>query len=206
MKTPDQLFSTPWMSRAAAVLLLLLVLTLLYLWVIAPLRMAYANSDARIVELKDLVTRIERIASERDVLRDEVARFSSQPENVTYYLTGETEAVAGAALQARLTSVIANSGGSLASVQALPGADDHGLRRIAVRVQLAGGIETLVNVLHSLETGLPLLFVSDLDIQSQSAPMMAINEPYTEPVLAVSAEIYGYLPPGTGAEGEAATP
>jgi general secretion pathway protein M len=200
---PYQLLSTPWISRAAAILLLMAVLLVAYAWVIAPLQAAYHDTDARIEEVKELVVRTERIAAEREALQAEALRLSSQPESAIYYLTGETEAVAGAALQARITSVIGNSGGSLGSIQALPGTGDHGLRRIAVRVQLAGGIQTLVNVLHGLETGLPLLFVGDLDIQSQSAPMMAVNEPHSEPILAISAEIYGYLPPATVSHVEA---
>lgn len=188
-------FSTPWISRAAALLLLLMLFAIVYLWAIVPLRVSYAEIDSRIAEARELVTRTERIALKRDTLRQEAERLSSQPENTIYYLTGETEAVAAAALQARVSSVIGNSGGNLGSIQALPGSDDHGLRRIAVRVQLTGGIETLLNSLHSLETGLPLLFVGELDIQSQGSPAMAVDGSQAAPMLIVSAEIHGYLPP-----------
>lgn len=206
MMTTSPLFSTPWISRTAAILLLAAVLLIVYLWVIAPLRAAYVGADARIEEVKDLVTRTERIAADRDVLRAESQRLSSQPETAIYYLTGETEAVAAAALQARITSVIGNSGGNLGSVQALPGTDDNGLRRIAVRVQMVAGIGSLLNVLHGLETGLPLLFVGNLDVQSQLSPMAAVDVPQAEPMLTVSAEIYGYLPPAGVVNEEAVTP
>ncbi len=180
----------------------MLLLAIVYLWGIVPLRVSYADIDTRIDEARELMTRSERIALQRDALRQEAERLSSQPENTIYYLTGETEAVAAAALQARVSSVIGNSGGNLGSIQALPGSDDHGLRRIAVRVQLTGGIETLLNSLHGLETGLPLLFVGDLDVQSQGSPAMAVDGSQAAPLLIVSAEIHGYLPPAAVAEPE----
>ena len=206
MMMPGLLFSTPWLSRAAAVLLLTMVVSIVYLWGIVPLREAYADVDARIAEARDMALRTERVAAQRDALGAEVRRLSSQPENAVYYLAGETEAVAGAALQARVSAVIGSSRGNLGSIQALPGIDDQGLRRIAVRVQLSGDIETLLASLHGLETGLPLLFIGDLGVQSQGPAAMIAGASPAASMLTVSAEIYGYLPPASAATLEPASP
>jgi general secretion pathway protein M len=196
----SSLFSTPWLSRTAAVLLLLLVMALAWVWIAEPLAAAHRDANLRIDEAREQLMRLEHLAAERTTLEARAAALAAQPDVMAYYLTGDTDAVAAAALQAKITALVNGNGGSLGSIQPMPGAEDHGLRRIAVRIQMTAPINALLSTLHSLETELPLLFVSDLDIQSQLPPSAAAMALQSEPLLIITAEVSGYLASTAGVD------
>jgi hypothetical protein len=72
-------------------------------------------------------------------------------------------------------------------------AEDRGLRRVAIRLQMTAELGSLVRVLHGLETGIPLLFVDNLELQSQVAA--SIGRRRAGAPLIVDFDLYGYLPP-----------
>ena len=189
------MFSTPWLSRLTALLLLGVVVVALDVFVVEPLMAAYARTDQAIAEARDMLARYDRLGAARDGLARQVAQLAEKPENTAYYLTGGTDALAAAELQGKLKTLVESSGGTIGSMQALPAVDEQNLKRVAIRLDMSAPILPLLRVLQGLESGVPLLFVDNLDIQSRLISLPQEDAAEQEPVLAVGFDVYGYLPP-----------
>jgi general secretion pathway protein M len=190
------MFTTPWLSRAAALLLLATALAAVYIWIVAPIAAAYARTDADIAETRELVDRYDRLAAARPSLEAQLAAIAQKPDTAAYYLIGATDALAAAALQARVTALVEQSGATLLSIQTLATTEERGLRRVAIRLQMTAETSPLVRVLYGLEAGIPLLFVDNLELQSQAAPAVDLDAAPASAPLIVGFDLYGFLPPG----------
>lgn len=187
------MLTTSWISRLVALLLAAAAVLACFVLIIEPLRSAYATADAAIADARDTLLRYERIASLRASLEQQAADLARGGGPANSYLDGETDALAAAALQRRITTLFASAGGGIRSVQVLPTREEAGLRRVTIRLQFTSTIEPLVRVLHELEAGRPVLFIDNLDIQSR-LPVGAAEGDDPEPTLAVSLDLYGFLP------------
>jgi general secretion pathway protein M len=189
------MFQTPWLSRLAALLLLAAVLAAGYMWAVEPIMAAHARADLAIAETRDLQARFARLAAARSSLEAQAAAVEKTPAATAYYLAGETDALAAADLQARVTTLVESSGGALASIQTLPSQVEEGFTRIAIRLQMSSSIEALVRILHGLETGVPLLFLDNLEVQAPGAAYAGADPSFAQQPLIVSFDLYGFLPP-----------
>jgi len=188
------MFSTPWLSRLAALLLLVAVAAAIYIWVVEPLRIAYADSAAAIVEARELLARFDARTANRAALEAAVAAAEKPPDLGAFYLSGETDTLAAADLQGRLTSQLTGVGATIGSMQTLPSREVSGLNRVTVRVEMSATMMVLARAVHGLETGTPLLFLDNMQIASRLR-LSQQQTVYEEPSLTVVVDVYGYLAP-----------
>jgi general secretion pathway protein M len=188
-------FTTPLISRAAALLLLLTAIFAGYTFLVEPMIVGYGENDAQIEEARNQLARFERMAAMRPALTRQVNEFRAKEESLGYYLTGRTDALAAAALQDRVNTLVSDKGGTLSSVQPMPGVEDHGLTRVTLRVQMTGTTEALFDILYALESGAPLVFIDNLDIQSsQQASGGTDSTALPSADLTVAFDLSGYSP------------
>lgn len=188
------LFTTPLVSRLAALLLLATAALAAYTFLLEPMIIGYTETSQQIEEMRDQLARFERAAATRPVLAKQTKDFEAQQRSVGYFLSGTTDALAAASLQDRVHDLIITSGGTLDSVEPVPGVEEHRLMRITLHVQMTGTSETLFDVLYALEAGNPILFVDDLNIESHNTAV-GESDVGSEPAdLAVNFDLSGYLP------------
>ena len=183
------------LSRSLALALLLAALLGAYQLVLLPVLAAWRQTESEIEQAQTLLARYRALAEQRAQLAERVRAQEEAAETVAGYLTGPSDALAAAALQDRVKSVIERAEGELRSTQILPAqAVETGVsaRRTAVRIQFGVSVEGLQEVLYELETGEPYLFVDDLSIRERRVRRRR-NAPETEAVLDVSVEISGYV-------------
>jgi len=190
------MFATPWISRAAALLLLVAVLGGAWIWAVEPIAAAYRQTDADLADGRDMLQRFERLGAARAALEAQLKAIEERPATTAYYLAGATDALAAAALQERVTALVESSGASIVSIQTLPTSEEEGLRRVAIRLQMASELPPLLRILHGLETGVPVLFLDNIELQSYNLAYGEEEQPAVEPQLTVGFDLYGYLPPG----------
>lgn len=186
--------SLAWLSRIAAVVLLLLLLGGAYVLGVGPLIATYRQNEADLVEAQDLLSRLRSVAGTEDDLEEKVREIAERQALQSYYLTKETDALAAAELQDRIKVTVGENGGTIRSIQTLLGEDEDEFRRVTLRMQMTTTTEAFLRIIHALETGQPLLFVDNVDIQSRSTRRTG-GQPATEPLLTVSLDLYGYRPP-----------
>lgn len=193
------MFATPWISRLTALLLLVLVLFGTYLTLVEPLVVDYDAIDREIDEAQDQVAHFERLAAMRPAVEQQLQQVDPEQSAQGHYLSGGTDALAAAGLQDRINALVADNGGTLRSTQPMPGVEEQGFRRITLKVQLTATTEELFDTLYELESGAPILFVEDLDIQSrivrrQTSDKVGARESQPILLLAVAFDLSGYLP------------
>ena len=184
-----------WVSRIAAFALSAGVAFALYVFVAAPIVAGYAETDAAVAQAAELLDRYRRIAAARPALQERLDALKSRQSEIGAYLSGGTDALAGAELQELVNATVAKGGGGLRSVQILPVKADGGFRRIGVRVQLTATMAQVLRVLHGFEAGSKLLFVAKLDISNRRARRRRNRPVELDPTLLVRLDLFGYLIP-----------
>lgn len=151
-------------QRWAAVGLLVLVIAIVIFAVLVPL---ISTGLAYHEEKNDLLFRLQRqqtIAGREQRVAEELEVVKQQFQEQAYFTNSSTEALASAELQNIVKTAVSDAGGQLTSTQGLPGKMDDGFFRIAVKVRMTANMEALVNILHNIETAVPVLIVDQLDI------------------------------------------
>jgi len=180
--------------RFAAITLLLGALATVYVVVVLPLLGEFRRNEEAIAEAAEMLARFQSATVTQAGIEAQLDQLRQRQAQQGYTLTGSTDALAAVELQDRIKMVVRESGGVVRSVQTLPPEDEGSFRRIAVRLQMTTTTESLFNIVYSLETMLPLLFVDNVDVQSRPVRLSA-DQPATDPVLTVSLDLYGYRPP-----------
>ncbi len=184
-----------WVSRVAALALSAGVAFALYLFVVAPIVAGYAETGAAVAQAAELLDRYRRVAAARPALQERLDALKARQSEIGTYLSGETDALAGAELQELVNTTVAKGGGGLRSVQILPVKADGGFRRIGVRVQMTATIAQVLRVLHGLEAGSTLLFVDNLEVSNRRARRRRNRPVELDPTLLVRLDLFGYLIP-----------
>ncbi len=184
----------PWMARVTALALLGLVVFAIFSLAIQPLHQSYARVDDALEETATLKAKYEGIAASRKALEKQLKTLRARQNKSGFYLEGTTNALAGAALQEKVSSVVEAADGQLRSVQSLPGSEEKNFEKVGVRVQMIVTVEELYDVLYELEAGETFLFVENLDIRGQRSRRR--NQDNNEaPELAVRFDLSGFLRP-----------
>ncbi len=183
-----------WMSRLAAVALLIGILGGAYLFIVSPLIAAYRDTDRAISQASEMLQRYQRIARTRAALEARLEKLTRRQQSSGIYLRGDTDALAAAELQDSATTTIEANGGRVRSIQTLQPRNEDDFVRVSVRVQFTASIESLQRVLYALESGKPFLFITNLDVRSRLKRRGQTREA-ADPTLAVRFDVSGYLRP-----------
>ena len=180
----------PPVSRAVAVALLIAVVGLIGFAGVAPL-LAYSNRlSAELDDKQVLIARLGAIAAARETYEQRFEAFGAAEIEATVYLPGGSQGIAAASLQELVGQVADEEGADLKSTQALPSEIEGETERTRIRVVLESTVVTLAGVLVALESHVPLVFVSNLDIQPRQG--RESGEGSAEPDLLVRFDLYGY--------------
>jgi general secretion pathway protein M len=182
--------SLAWLSRAAALMLLVLALGAAYYLGVGPMIADYRSNGEAIADAQALLERFRHVAGAEGDLRENLAELKKRQASQGYYLAKNTDALAAAALQEHVKGVVQESGGKIRSIQTLPGQDEGNFRRIAIRLQMTMTTESLSRAFYALETSKPFLFLDNVDVQSRLAQPAGAG--VADPVLVVAVDLYGY--------------
>lgn len=182
--------ATWWVRRLVAIALLLIVLQGFTFWIAEPLLLAHGQLDESLLQAEDSLYRFRRLISD---LAEPPPPSTNAQAGIALYLTGESDILAGAALQTKISNLIGTHGGNVSSLQPLDTETiEHNLRKIGLRIQFSAKNQPMVAVLRGIESASPFLFIDNLDIQSRLTPAMEGPE-LDDPALSVSFDVYGYM-------------
>jgi general secretion pathway protein M len=157
-------------GQALAVAALLIVVAIIWLGIVTPLLGWYgAQSDAlATAELE--AAHLSALQASLPELRRQIAQAAMQSPAAAVLLPGDSDAIAGANLQAALNNLATQSGTSLDSAEAVPAEASGGLRHIGVSVSLNATWPTLIAFLTAIDAASPRMIVSDLTVSADAAP------------------------------------
>lgn len=173
---------------AVSILLMLVVATATIVAMpfikVATLENTIAEKQARLPHL------LAEVAFE-DKLRREHADLGALGQDKSLLLEGDKTGVAGANLQSLINSLVSAYGGTASSIQILPPKEDGNLMRISVSVSINVGTDGLRDIIHTLETGTPLIFIDDITVQTINDDFRPLDPHYIGP-LEVTMQVSGF--------------
>ena len=160
-------------GRVAALLAVALIIVAPAVWIAWSLHAAALLADtnrAQAAMLANLQSRIAGIEPEE--------AGTAEADSASIFLPGETPAIAGAALQRTIADTIRAAGGTLIEAEfARVEASDEDPGRVDLRISFDAEINSLQQVLLQLESGLPILLVRSVDVQSATEATEAMSPP-----------------------------
>jgi type II secretory pathway component PulM len=156
-----------------------------WLAVVSPVLDWYGARAAQLETLRLRVARETALIEMLPELKKQSAAASKTP--VRAVLTGDTDAIAGAALQEEVQSMANTANAQLTSIETLPGEQKNAYRRIGVRVELSAQLPVVVALLKAVEEAQPSLVVDDIRLTGTPTGPMNVQLP-----LDAAFTVYGF--------------
>jgi hypothetical protein len=155
-------------GQTIAVLLVLLVLVVVWRLIVGPLISLYEERNADIANQALLASRMESLAR---LLPNLKADPDVQRPPAVLTIAGGSDAVAAATLQGGVQDLVNGAGGTLGSVEILPGESVQGLRRVGLKVTLTAGMDALVRLLAAIRQSEPPMLIDEMQIHGNILPI-----------------------------------
>ncbi len=152
-------------SRISALGLLFGVILIFALGILGPLLAINNSYHERLDDLEFKLQKLRKIAAEKDYWLKRLEEIKKQGKAEGRLIARDTAALASADLQTLIKEAVTRAGGELTSTQVIPEHKEEQFNRVAVKVRMIGGTQVLRDVLHSFESGHPILFVDNLNIR-----------------------------------------
>lgn len=193
---------TTWSHRLLAVALLLTLAASAWYGPALAMVSAHHRYDE---ELANATLRLEKfrvIAAGKAKIERQLASRGQAGLAKAYQLQGGSQALAAAALQDHVRSLVQQAGGKLKTTNPMPGEIEAGLTRIGVSARMTLDVQGLQTMLHGIETGTPLVFVDKLTVRPGRDAFQGLDAAGGSPSgaeLMVDVEVSAYAP---GVDGE----
>lgn len=185
-------YSRSTMERFGSLAVLLVLLMAAAALAAAPfykwteLQHEYQKNEASLAALnKDLVREA--------VLRKENEKLIAAGQDTSLLLEGETTGIAGANLQSLMNSLVLENHGKPTTSQILAPKEEGDLIRISMSMSLTVDTDGLRDVLHSIETQSPLIFIDDLSVSSGTAEVWSRPDPHLMGPLEVTLQVSAFV-------------
>ncbi len=189
--------ANPILSRTLAILLLVVVVTIAWSFLIAPVFDQRASYKADIDRSQGLIAAFEARQEKIGALTRQLTALRSDSTSKTAYFTARNATLAAAKLQSRIKSLTQAARARLTSSQVLTRDDGKSeLQRITIRAHMVGSIEAVRSVFHSLEAGQPHIFIDNVTISARQSRRKTRHKTIDQgaaSALTVRYEAYGFL-------------
>jgi general secretion pathway protein M len=179
--------------------LLIGVVLIAVLGILGPLISIGNDYRDRLEELEFKLQKMRKIAAEKDFWLNRLEEIKKQGKSEGRLIARDTAALASADLQTLIKEAVNRAGGELISTQVIPERKEEQFTRVAVKLRMTGSTQVLRDVLHSFESGHPILFVENLNIRPIRIAQPAL--PGRKPgkvtdKLSVDFDVIGYIRAG----------
>lgn len=151
-----------------AIVLAGLTLLIVHAALITPYHAMRTQFGERIEALEFQYEKTSRITAQAPQLTAAIATLRKLPVDKDAFLAGGSPALAAAALQKHLETLIEQHGGTLKSVRVVPTKMESVLPPVALQVQASMDIGAMRGVLHAAESGRPLLLLDNVMVRGRN--------------------------------------
>lgn len=183
-------------GQALALAIVALVVIVVYLMALSPVLGFYDEREDQLDQRLAMAGRYEALARELPALRAADKKWRDH-EGGELLLEGSSDAIASAALQAAMKSLVEDAGAKLASSEVLRPAASGSFRRVGIRVAFSGDLKLVTAVLRGVETSRPVLSVGDFSLRNGAG---STGDSGDAPAgdsgsLSVTLDVYGFRAP-----------
>jgi general secretion pathway protein M len=172
------------------------LIILLIMSIAVPVWKINGHYSDNIDEMIHRITILKRTTVEGKSLAPQYEKLKNYHLSDKRYLKSKSEALAAAEIQQILKDIIVTTDGEVLSTQLISNKKKDPIPQITLKVRLRSNLNSLVTILHKIETGNPYLFIEDLNIRSRriSRRRTAKDEVRKVPImLDVQFNVSGYI-------------
>lgn len=181
----------PFLSRALALGILLLVVVMVGFGVILPLFGLLQGEGEEVEQQQHLLAGYQRQAARLPSLQQRLAALKQEAAGLTGIWPGATAALAVAGLQGEVRRLVDAAGGQIRGAQEIPAKPDGGFERIGLRLDLTVPMTGLPGLLKALDAHAPYIFLDTIELHAPDALPGAASSGGA-PILTVRCELSGY--------------
>lgn len=185
-------------GQALALAIAALAVVVVYLVVVSPVLGFYGEREDQLDRRLAMAGRYEALARELPALRAADKKWRDR-EGGELLLEGSSDALASAALQAAMKSLVEDAGAKLSSSEVLQPAASGNFRRVGIRVAFSGDLKLVTAVLRGVETSRPVLSVGDFSLRSGGGSAGGAEDDNASAgdggQLSVTLDVYGFRAP-----------
>ncbi len=174
------------------------LLVLLGLAVILPWWNQMALYEEEALDAAERMGRYQSLIASKQNLAKELQQLRADQNKQGVFITAPSTELAAAQLQKQAKDAVSQAGGTLVSTQNLAPDPEDMSEKIRVRVRMKGDAGALADVLHSIESAHPLMFVENLKVKSRRTVKGRRKNRVTTYSLDVNFDLAGYLLGGKG--------
>ncbi len=186
-------------GKLLAVGIAVVALGVVWLILIGPLIGWYADREQALQQRTEYAGRMAAIAAQYPAVRAAARAAQQQAAPTDMILSGDSDPIAGAALESLIDGLTHDASATLISTEALPATQDGGFRRIGLHVTARASWARLIALLAAIERAEPRMSISNLQIQ---AGPLGGPEQLLDMSLSVTAFRAGTAPPPAAAEND----
>jgi general secretion pathway protein M len=161
-------------GRVLAMALTLTAVAAIWAGCLQPLIDWHASRTETLEQRRLLLQRMIALAATLPELQ---RQSSSDHAPAAALLEGQSDAIAGAALQGEVQQMAAQAGAELNSMEMLPGEQRQSYRRIGLRVTTTAPWPVLIELLRAIEQGSPRMLVDDLQLRAPPIELRSNSQP-----------------------------
>jgi general secretion pathway protein M len=184
-------------SRRTAVLLFVVAVLLVYLLGFHWFIVRHLEYGAEISELAEQLGRFQRVAGQREQVEKQLQSLQGRRAESNLFLEEGDFNEAAAAMSERLNQMVsgqADESCQIVSRQPVRAREVESFEKVTVNVRMRCGVEDMMRVLYSLETGVPMIIVEELTVlKPRARRRVADQSGAVEQALDVRFNMSGYL-------------
>ncbi len=154
-------------ARLTAILLGVIALILVYLLAFHWFILRHREYAAELGDLRDQLARFQAVAAQREPMEQRLRQIRESRQDAELFLTEPDFNEAAAAMSERLGQMVRTQAGDecqIVSRQPVRPRVQERYERVTVNVRMRCEPEDLLQILHRLESGVPMVMVDDLNV------------------------------------------
>ncbi len=153
-------------GKILAIGIAVVALGLFWLAVVGPVIGWYGDREQALQQRVQYAARMAAIAAQYPAAQAAARAAQEQAAPTEMILAGDSDPIAGAALESLIDGLTHDSGATLISTESLPAVQDGGFRRIGLHVTARASWAKLIELLAAIERAEPRMSISNLQIQA----------------------------------------
>lgn len=156
--------NTAWRHRAAATVILMLVIGLVVTQLILPAFQKRSENRETVKELHNTINHYYKLVSEKERLKRRIESMRSVSKAQDGFLSTKVPSLAAADMQRQIISMVEDLDGQIISTQTENKSVDDIYERVSLNVRIKIVLSGLQDLLYRIESNAPYLFVDEIRI------------------------------------------
>lgn len=152
-------------QRGLALLVLAVAIVIAWFMVLHPLIDIVTGESEEVDNSLNLLARYQALEAARPQVEAELRQMQERNAAMSGLVEGKSAALAAAAVQADVKTIVESNGGTILSTQNIPPATAGGFEKIEIQYDISLPLGSVKNVIYQIETHTPYFFIDSVNLR-----------------------------------------